>query len=112
MFSNWLGWLPPSSLMEEDASLWENLSRLILPAITVTLVILAYIARMTRASVIDVMNRPYIRTAKLKGLPWRVVVFKHALRNAMLPTVTVVFLSLKWLFGGLVIVETFMPIRV
>jgi peptide/nickel transport system permease protein len=107
VFSVWLGWLPPSSLMEENTLPWQNLSRLILPALTATLAILAYIARMTRASVIDVMNSAYIRTARLKGLPKRVVVFKHALRNALLPTVTVIFNNLAWLFGGLVIVETF-----
>lgn len=107
LLSNWLGWLPPSSLMEAEALPWQHLERLILPALTVTLVILAYIARMTRGGVIEVMTKPYVRTAKLKGLPWRVVVFKHALRNALLPTVTVVFNSMGWLFGGLIIVETF-----
>ncbi len=107
VFSIWLGWLPPSSLMEENTLPWENLHRLILPALTATLAILAYIARMTRASVIDVMNSAYIRTARLKGLPKPIVVFKHALRNALLPTVTVIFNNLSWLFGGLVIVETF-----
>jgi peptide/nickel transport system permease protein len=107
IFSTWLGWLPPSSLMDERTAPWQNLNRLILPALTVTLVILAYIARMTRASVIDVMNSAYIRTAKLKGLPHRTVVFKHALRNALLPTITVIFNSLAWMFGGLIIVETF-----
>jgi peptide/nickel transport system permease protein len=107
ILSTWLGWLPPSSLMEAEALPWQNIRRLILPALTVTLAILAYVARMTRGSVIDVMNQPYIRTARLKGLPGRVVIFKHALRNALLPTITVIFNSMGWLMGGLVIVETF-----
>jgi len=107
LLSTWLGWLPPSSLIEADALPWDNLERLILPALTVTLAILAYIARMTRGSVIDVLNEPYVRTARLKGLPERVVIFKHALRNALLPTITVIFSSMGWLMGGLVIVETF-----
>ncbi len=107
VFSNWLGWLPASSLMEENTLPWENLDRLILPALTATLAILAYIAQMTRASVIDVMNSAYIRTARLKGLPHSVVVFKHALRNALLPAITVIFNNVSWLFGGLSIVETF-----
>lgn len=107
LFAVWLRWLPPSSLMNENTLPWQNLDRLILPAMTATLAILAYIARMTRASVIDVMNSPYIRTARLKGLPRHVVVFKHALRNALLPTITVIFNNLAWLFGGLSIVETF-----
>jgi len=107
VFSAWLGWLPPSSLMDENTLPWQNLDRLILPALTATLAILAYIAWMTRASVIDVMNSAYIRTAKLKGLPRWLVLFKHALRNALLPTITVIFNNLAWLFGGLSIVETF-----
>jgi len=107
VLSNWLGWLPPSSLMEAEALPWQSPQRLILPALTVTMSILAYIVRMTRGSVIDVMNQPYVRTARLKGLPRRVVIFKHALRNALLPTITVIFNSMGWLLGGLVIVETF-----
>jgi len=107
VLSNWLGWLPPSSLMEAEALPWQSPQRLILPALTVTMSILAYIVRMTRGSVIDVMNQPYVRTARLKGLPRRGVIFKHALRNALLPTITVIFNSMGWLLGGLVIVETF-----
>jgi peptide/nickel transport system permease protein len=107
IFSAWLGWLPPSSLTEVEALPWEHPERLILPALTATLAILAYIARMTRGSVIDVMKKPYIRTARLKGLPKRTVIFKHALRNALLPTITVIFNSMSWLLGGLIIVETF-----
>ncbi len=107
LFSTWLGWLPPSSLMDEGTAPWQNLQRLILPALTATLAILAYIVRMVRASVVDVLNSPYVRTARLKGLPYHEVVIKHALRNALLPTVTVIFNNLAWLFGGLVVVETF-----
>ncbi len=107
LFSNWLGWLPPSSLMQATASPWAEPQRLVLPALTATLAILAYILRMTRSSVKTVMQRPYVRTARLKGLPWRTVVFTHALRNALLPAITVIFNSLSWLFGGLVVVETF-----
>ncbi len=107
VFSTWLGWLPPSSLMEIDAVPWENVSSLILPVLTLTLVILAYIARMVRASVIDVMQRPYVRAARLRGLDRRSLVLRHVLRNALLPAVTVIFNSLGWMFGGLVIVEVF-----
>ena len=92
--------------MEEKAVPWENLQRLILPALTLTLVILAYIARMTRASVIDVMNRPYIRTAKLKGLPRRIVVFKHALRNVLIPVVTITGLQFGELIAFSIVTET------
>ena len=107
VLSTKLGLLPPSSMMDVNASPWQELDRLVLPALTMALGIAAYILRMTRASVVDVMKKAYIRTAKLKGIPWREVVFKHGLRNALLPTVTVVFNCIGWMVGGLVIVETF-----
>jgi peptide/nickel transport system permease protein len=78
---------------------------LILPALTATLVLLAYIARLTRAGVIEELKRPYVRTAVLKGLPQRTVIFKHVLRNALLPTITVVAISVGWLISGLIVIE-------
>jgi peptide/nickel transport system permease protein len=78
---------------------------LILPALTATLVLLAYVARLTRAGVAAEMKRPYVRTAVLKGLPYRSVVGGHVLRNALLPTITVVAISFGWLISGLVVVE-------
>src|SRR5207302_1175186 len=78
---------------------------LILPAITATLVMLAYIVRLTRAGVIEALKKAYVRTAVLKGLPWRQVVSSHVLRNALLPTVTVIAISFGWLISGLVVVE-------
>jgi peptide/nickel transport system permease protein len=68
-------------------------------------VLLGYVARMTRAGVIDELKKPYVRTAILKGLPQRQVIFKHVLRNALLPTITVIALSIGWLIGGLVVIE-------
>jgi len=67
--------------------------------------LLAYIIRLTRAGVIEVLKKPYVRTAVLKGLPWRQVVFGHILRNALLPTVTVIAISFGWLISGLVVIE-------
>jgi peptide/nickel transport system permease protein len=78
---------------------------LILPALTATLVLLAYIARLTRAGVIEELKQPYVRTAALKGLPYRTVVVKHVLRNALMPTITVIAISFGWLISGLVVVE-------
>jgi peptide/nickel transport system permease protein len=78
---------------------------LTLPALTATFVLLAYITRMTRAGMIDELNKAYVRTAILKGLPPRVVIFKHVLRNALLPTITVIAISMGWLIGGLVVIE-------
>jgi len=77
----------------------------LLPALTATLVLLGYIARMTRAGVVEELRKPYVRTARLKGLSTREVLFKHVLRNALLPTITVIAISVGWLIGGLVVIE-------
>jgi peptide/nickel transport system permease protein len=94
-----------NSSIEPDASFGDALPALILPALTATLVLLAYIARLTRAGVIEELKRPYVRTATLKGLPRRTVVGKHVLRNALLPTITVIAISVGWLIGGLIVIE-------
>ena len=78
---------------------------LILPALTATLVLMAYIARLTRAGVIEELNNPYVRTAELKGLSRRTVTLKHVLRNALLPTITVIAISLGWMISGLIVIE-------
>jgi peptide/nickel transport system permease protein len=97
--------LPANSSIRPDASFGEALPMLILPALTATLVLLAYIVRLTRAGVIEEHKKPYVRTAVLKGLPWRTVVIKHVLRNALLPTVTVIAISFGWLISGLIVIE-------
>jgi peptide/nickel transport system permease protein len=96
---------PANSSIETGSSFWEALPMLVLPALTATLVLLAYIARLTRAGVVEELKRPYVRTATLKGLPRRTVVVKHVLRNALLPTITVIAISLGWLISGLIIIE-------
>ena len=78
---------------------------LILPVLTLTLIELGYVLRITRASMVEVMKSPYIRTAFLKGLPFRQVVLKHAVRNALIAPITVIMLHVNWLLGGIVIVE-------
>jgi peptide/nickel transport system permease protein len=105
VFATWLRWLPPSSLIDPGADPLEVLHFLILPALTLTLVMLAHTARMTRTSVGEVLRTHYVRTAVLKGLPWSTVIVKHALRNALLPTITVVAMNVGWLIGGLIVVE-------
>ena len=67
---------------------------------------LAYVVRMTRSSTVDVLQTDYVRTANLKGLPPRRVLFTHVLRNSLLPTITVVAISIGWLIGGLIITES------
>ncbi|MGH2560814.1 MAG: ABC transporter permease [Thermomicrobiales bacterium] len=93
------GYTPPS----EDVREW--LTRLVLPTITLMLLLLAYVIRMTRSSMIEVLSANYIRTARLKGAPERTVVVRHALRNALLPTVTVIAMNIGWILGSVVIVE-------
>ena len=76
-----------------------------LPVLTIVLYDIGYIARMTRASMVEVMNAQYIRTARLKGMSFISVVFKHALRNALIAPFTVIMLQFPWLLTGVVIVE-------
>lgn len=100
-----LGWLPSLSNINDRMDFGELLAALILPAITLTLVVLAHMMRMTRAAVISVMNSPYIEMAHLKGIKnWRVVV-QHALPNALSPIINVVVLNLAYLVVGVVVVE-------
>ena len=105
VFALGLGLLPASSSLAGGSGLSEMVPQLILPALTATLVLLGYLARLTRAQVIEESGKPYVRTAALKGLPRRAVVLRHILRNALLPTVTVVAISFGWLLSGLIVVE-------
>jgi peptide/nickel transport system permease protein len=98
--------LPANSSIEPNSSFREAFPFLILPAITVSLTSLGYVARMTRASTIDVLRSDYIRAADLKGLPRSQVLIKHVLRNSLLPTVTVVAMGIGWLIGGLIVTES------
>ncbi len=98
VFAVWLGWTPISGR--------EGLSSLILPAVTLGTGMAAVLARMTRASLLDTFGEDYIRTARAKGLSEAQVVWRHALRNAALPVVTVVGMQLGALLGGAVITET------
>ena len=87
------------------AGFWDGLKHLILPAVALGTIPMAVVTRMTRSSMLEVMNEDYVRTARAKGVvPWRVV-SKHALRNAMLPTVTVIGLQVGLLMGGAIITE-------
>jgi peptide/nickel transport system permease protein len=106
LFAVKLHWLPASSGVPSDASVFAVLPKLILPGMTVALTSLAYVIRMTRASTVEVMTTDYLRTARLKGLPPHKVLFGHVLRNALLPTVTVIAVSIGWLVGGLIITES------
>jgi len=105
LFAFRLRWLPANSSIRPDTPFLEILPQLLLPAITATLVLLAYIARLTRAGVISELEQEYTRTALLKGLSPLTMLRRHVLRNALLPTITVVAISLGWLISGLIVVE-------
>ncbi len=105
VFSIWLGWLPVTAQAEEGASIATQVQYLLLPAVTLTLVLFGYIARITRASMIEALDSDYARTAHLKGLHPSVVIRRHVLRNALLPTIAVVAVQVGYLVGGLVVVE-------
>ncbi len=98
-----LGWLPGTSSMTGGFSFKE----LILPVLVLLLYDFGYITRMTRASMAEVMNSQYIRTAILKGLPYKRVIVRHALRNALIAPFTVIVLQLNWLLSGVIVVEVF-----
>jgi peptide/nickel transport system permease protein len=100
----WLDLVPGATVFGEKAP-WQRLDMLVLPVLTLTLIELGYVLRITRASMVEAMKTPYIRTAFLKGLPYWQVVFKHALRNALIAPITVIMLHVNWLLGGIVIVE-------
>ena len=103
VFALWLKWLPSNSAMVGG---WEWRA-LVLPVATLVLYDFGYVARMTRASVAEVMTSQYVRTAVLKGIPYRRVIMKHVLRNALISPFTVIVLQLNWLLSGVVVVEVF-----
>ena len=100
-----LGWLPPTAYISPAESLPGNLVHMILPALSVGLVLAAAITRIVRSSLLEVLGRHYVRTARAKGAPERSVVMRHALRNALIPVVTVTGLQFGTLLGGTVIIE-------
>jgi peptide/nickel transport system permease protein len=100
----WWGVVPGATVFGEEAP-WSRPDMLILPVLTLTLIELGYVLRITRASMVEVMRSPYIRTAHLKGLPYWRIISKHAIRNALMAPITVIMLHVNWLMGGVVIVE-------
>ena len=105
IFGIWLKLVPAVAIFTSPNAIFENPSLLVLPVLTLTAVELGYVARMTRASMVEVMDMPYIRTAVIKGMPRGRVIFRHAVRNALLAPITIIMLHVNWLVGGLVVVE-------
>ena len=106
VFAIWLRWLPVQGYAPIAGGLWPWLERLILPSITLGLAYVALIARITRASMLEVLAEDYIRTARAKGVATRPMLLKHALKNAGVPIDTVIGIGVALLIGGVVITET------
>jgi peptide/nickel transport system permease protein len=102
----WLKVLPGATVFLSDTAIFDDPRMLVMPVLTASLVEIGYVLRITRASVVEVMNSAYVRTAILKGLPYNKVVLSHVLRNAMMAPITVIMLHINWLIGGLVVVES------
>jgi peptide/nickel transport system permease protein len=105
LFSLQLGWLPPAGYVPFAEDPLENLRRMILPSLSLGLILAAATTRIMRSAMLEVLNRDYVRTARAKGANERDVTLKHALRNALIPVVTVVGLQFGSLLGGTVIIE-------
>ncbi len=106
VFGVWLGWLPVAGYVPLDAGLWPNFRSLLMPSLALGLVQSALIARITRSSMLDVLREQFVLTGRAKGLTERVVMYKHALKNAIMPTLTVVGITFALLVGGAVVIET------
>jgi peptide/nickel transport system permease protein len=105
IFASWLDWFPGAVVVTNENAIFQNPEMLILPVLTLTLIELGYVLRITRASMVEVMKTNYIRTAVLKGLPQRQIIFKHAIKNALMAPITIIMLHVNWLIGGIVVVE-------
>jgi peptide/nickel transport system permease protein len=97
--------LPATGYVAPSEDLADSVRHLILPVVTMSLIMIAHVSRMVRSEAIDVLNSDYIRAARLKGLPPRIVLWRHVLRNALLPTITIVALDVGYLLGGIIVVE-------
>jgi len=100
-----LHWLPPVSLVPPGTSVWASPRILVLPTLTLVIAVFPYIFRMMRSSMIEVLDSEYIEMARLKGIAQRRLILRHALPNAIAPTVQVIALTFAYLAGGVVVVE-------
>ncbi len=105
LFAVWLKLVPAGGFPGWGAGLWPGLKALVLPAIALALPQAAILARVARSALVEVLTEDYIRTARAKGLPRRAVLWRHALRNAMIPVVTIMGLQFSFLLAGTIIIE-------
>jgi peptide/nickel transport system permease protein len=106
LFALQLDWLPVQGFHSLSDGLWPFLRNLILPTVALGLVFIALLARITRATMLEVLSQDYVRTAKAKGVGQRAVLFVHALKNAAVPIVTIVGIGVAGLIGGAIITES------
>jgi peptide/nickel transport system permease protein len=99
------GLFPATGYVPLSEDFWRGLHHLVLPVLTVSIILIAHVMRMVRSELVDVLHTDYVRAARLKGLSPRRVLFRHALRNALLPTITIVALDVGYLLGGIIVVE-------
>ncbi len=111
LFAAELRWLPAIGYAPLSAGFWPWLSHLILPAIAVGTAFSAIVARMLRSAMLEVLRTDYVRAARAKGLPWRIVLFRHALPNALIPVVTAMGIAFALLMAGAVVVENVFAIK-
>ncbi len=104
-FSVNAGWFPSISNVSADLGFWEHVYRVTLPALVLTLVVIAHMMRMTRAAIINLLASPYIEMASLKGMSRSRIIVKHALPNALAPIINVIVINLAYLVVGVVVVE-------
>jgi peptide/nickel transport system permease protein len=105
VFARYLQWFPAGGAAEPGSGLEAVAAHAALPSATLAFALIAHVSRMTRSSMLGVLRSQYVRNARAKGLPEHVVIIRHALRNALLPTITVLAIDVGWLIGGVVVTE-------
>lgn len=106
LFAGYLGWFPATGYASLSEGFWIWLQHIVLPVATLVSGLVAHIARLTRSSMIETLQSQYVTAARAKGLPESIVIRRHALRNALVPTITVLAIDVGMLMGGIVVVET------
>jgi peptide/nickel transport system permease protein len=106
VFSIWLNWLSGIIIVSPDAPLIEFVPKIVLPVLVLTFVMTAHILRTVRSSVINTLATEFVQMAVLKGVPYWQIIIRHVLPNALLPVINVVALTIAWLLGGVVVIET------
>jgi peptide/nickel transport system permease protein len=105
VFADLMAWLPPTGYVPLTENFADGIAHLVLPVCVISIILIAHVSRMVRSELVDVLHSDYIRAARMKGLSSGTVLRRHALRNALLPTITIVALDVGYLLGGVIVVE-------